>query len=75
MAQKIIKIGSSYGVTLSQNLLEQAGLQYGDRVVLSIGEDRTIQIKSAHFIEDQKFLTQILGLLDKHQEELAKIDE
>ena len=75
MAQKIIRIGSSYGVTLSQSLLEQAGLKYGDRVLLSLDDDGSIKIRSVHFIEDQKFLAQVLTLLEKHQDELGKIDE
>ncbi len=75
MAQKIIRIGSSNGVTLSQNLLEQAGLRYGDKVTVSLDSDGSIRIRSLQYLEDYKSVTKIMRALEKHRDEINKIDD
>jgi putative addiction module antidote len=44
MAQKIIKIGTSLGITLSKDLLERTGLTVGDSVDIETQKDGTLKI-------------------------------
>jgi putative addiction module antidote len=44
MAQKIIKIGSSVGITLPKDLLERAGLAVGDNIEVESQKDGTIKV-------------------------------
>lgn len=37
--RKITKIGNSYGITIPNDLLKQAGLEHGDDVVLEYTDD------------------------------------
>ncbi len=76
MSQKVIKIGSSYGVTLRGDLLEAAGLKQGDAVSVALNpKSGAIEIRSAKLDEYSRATAQALELVAKHQEELAKVDE
>ena len=74
MAQKIIKIGSSYGVTLRSDVLDALGLRQGDKVsVRSNSKSGTIEIRSARAEEDQQKLVEAQRLVEKHKEQLSKL--
>jgi len=42
MSQKIIQIGSSYGVTISPDILDQLGWQHGSRVEIQVDDKKGI---------------------------------
>lgn len=44
--RKITKIGNSYGVTIPNDLLKKANIQYGDKIQLEL-VDSTIQISKS----------------------------
>ena len=45
MAQKIIQIGSSYGITISPDILDELGWRHGTRVEIEVDEKRgTFQV-------------------------------
>ena len=58
MTQKVIRIGSSAGVTIPKEKLEELGLKIGDRVEISVRPvskpsqgDREVLQWTVHFIE------------------------
>lgn len=74
MTQKIIKIGSSSGITLSSSALLQAGLKPGSKVVVSVGGDGVIMVKSITHDADKETLVAISKLLESNREEISKIN-
>lgn len=46
LERKITKIGNSYGVTIPNDLLKKANIQYGDKIQLEL-VDATIQISKS----------------------------
>ena len=54
MAQKIIKIGSSVGVTIPKDILEDMGLRVGDQVRMAASpESQRITIETTHTKSDE----------------------
>ncbi|WP_164667868.1 AbrB/MazE/SpoVT family DNA-binding domain-containing protein [Virgibacillus doumboii] len=45
MERKIIKVGNNYGITFPKELLERAGISYGDSVGIEIKDDRIVLYK------------------------------
>ncbi len=75
MGQKIIKIGSSVGVTLSSEVLKSAGLKPGDNVQVGFDESRgSITVESAQVQEFAQEVAAASRLVQKYQEELRKLD-
>jgi antitoxin component of MazEF toxin-antitoxin module len=64
MAQKVIKIGSSAGVTIPKKQLEELGLSIGDEVEVKI------KPKSAKL---QSFSKELDGFMDKYQKDLKNL--
>jgi antitoxin component of MazEF toxin-antitoxin module len=78
MAQKIIRIGSSLGVTIPKRLLEKLELTASDEVELNYNRrHESIDITAVKTKERQadSLYTEIKQLIDEHQEEFAKLDE
>lgn len=76
MSQKIIRIGSSLGVTLGGSVLAEAGLQLGDSVLVSCNpQTSTLEIKSAKNQEYTKELAQAVKLVTTLETELRKLNE
>ncbi len=75
MSQKIIKIGTSHGVTISSSLLEQIGLKLGDAVSLSYNStNNTIEIKSQNMELRVEQLAEAKELIDEYSAQLTEID-
>jgi antitoxin component of MazEF toxin-antitoxin module len=78
MAQKIIRIGSSLGVTIPKRLLEKLELTASDEVELNYNRrHESIDITAVKTKERQadSLYTEIKQLIDENQEEFAKLDE
>lgn len=74
MTQKIIKIGSSLGVTLSGDLLSRAGLQLGDTVHVAYDErEHSIRVESSQKDELTRNLMEAKSLIDKYEDEIQKL--
>ena len=75
MSQKIIKIGSSLGVTLRSSMLKQAGLKQGDHVQVSFDKERgSIVVENAQQAEFARSVAKAMDLVADHRDELAKLD-
>lgn len=67
MVQKVIKIGSSAGITIPKKSLKELGLKIGDRVSVDIDEKRRIvRIKPAVNV-DKEILDWTEGFIDKYR--------
>lgn len=76
MSQKIIKIGSSLGVTLSRHVLQDAGLKHGDEVKLAFNTTSgLIEVSSSNLELHYQELREAKSLVNKHREELQKLDD
>ena len=76
MQQKIIKIGSSTGITLRPELLRAAGLKLGDTVdVTSNQVSGLIEIKSATQDQFSRDVAEGLSLVRRYRQELDKLGE
>lgn len=64
MAQKVIKIGTSAGVTIPKKQLEELGLKIGDEVEVKI------KLKADKL---QSFSKELDGFMDKYQEDLKNL--
>lgn len=64
MAQKIIKVGSSAGVTIPKKQLEELGLQVGDEVEL------TIKPKNKKL---QAYAVKLEAFMDEYKEDLESL--
>ncbi len=74
MSQKIIRIGSSAGVTLSKSVLLASSLALGDEVEVSVN-DSQITIKPTSLENDRQTLRKIDKLLKQYQQELDKLHD
>ena len=75
MSQKIIKIGSSQGVTLSRKALEQIGLQLGEAVIVEYDrQEQAIIIKAESTSEAPPELQHAAQLAQKFSDEIKQIE-
>ena len=78
MAQKVIRIGKSAGITISKETLQELGLWIGDQVHVEVDKKRnvfTVAPKEELSGEDKKIAkltSQFIGRYRKDLEELAK---
>ena len=75
--RKITKIGNSYGITLAQELLREAGIDYGDRVEIEKVDDK-IYIQKKKNMKIPKGLSsdffEVLEInTEKHEETLRDL--
>lgn len=74
MSQKIIRIGSSQGVTISQGLMSELGLRVGDEVKLSVDKKRgAIEVQPAVDEHIQNLLVDAKRLIREYRSELQHI--
>lgn len=77
MSQKIIRIGSSLGVTLPKRLLSKLGLDLADEVELNYNprhESIELQAVKPQTKTDSLF-SEIKQIVDEHQAEFSKLDD
>ena len=75
MSQKIIRIGSSNGVTLSSAVLKAAGLKKGEPVIVEFSEKSgAIEVRSARSEEQHRDLADARRLIRSHAKELSKLE-
>lgn len=78
MAQKVIKIGESAGITISRETLQELGLSIGDQVRVEVDKRRnvfTVAPREELSGEDKKIAkltSQFIARYRKDLEELAK---
>lgn len=78
MAQKIIKIGSSLGVTLPKRLLKKLNLKQSDEVELEYNNrHQSIEITAVKPQTEpvNSLFAEVKTIIDEHQAEFAKLDE
>lgn len=69
MAQKVIKIGSSLGVTIPKKELQKLNITVGDEVEISIRSKVTMASKHEKLLKD---LENFMNTYDKDLKNLAK---
>ncbi|MEX1027970.1 MAG: AbrB/MazE/SpoVT family DNA-binding domain-containing protein [Candidatus Paceibacterota bacterium] len=74
MAQKVIKIGKSSGITLPKSVLEKLGVSVGDQVDLSV-TDRSATITPSKGSDDRqrKIAELTLGFIDRYRDDLNEL--
>ncbi len=78
MSQKIIRIGSSLGVTLPKRLLDKLNLKLSDEIELSYNPRReTIEITALKPTAQKidSLFSEIKQIVDEHQAEFAKLED
>lgn len=76
MAQKIIKIGKSSGITLPKALLEKLGAKTGDEVVVDYNEkDSSLVVKryGTNSSRQQKIATLTENFVNKYRKDLEEL--
>lgn len=76
MAQKIIKIGSSVGITLPQQALEALGVKAGDSINLEVNKDSQNIIVTPLVLregEDAEFSRWTKNFLEKYGDALKDL--
>jgi len=74
LVKKLTKIGNSWGVILSADLLKVAGLQPGGEYELSvIGDTILIQSPEKKNADDAKVIENFLMVLKKYDKSLKKL--
>ncbi|MEX0878028.1 MAG: hypothetical protein WDZ40_04200 [Candidatus Spechtbacterales bacterium] len=76
MSQKVIKIGTSAGVTLSKKALKELGLKPGDNVEVNFNrKNKVITIHSATEIskEDEKIAKLTMNFIDRYRGALNEL--
>ncbi|WP_141261151.1 AbrB family transcriptional regulator [Brevibacillus reuszeri] len=66
--RKVIKIGTSLGVSITEQL-KLIGAEYGDALSVEVNENKEIVIKKLHKIElpdDPKLLAEIQKMIERH---------
>ncbi|MBU5465387.1 AbrB/MazE/SpoVT family DNA-binding domain-containing protein [Virgibacillus sp. MSJ-26] len=75
--RKITKIGNSYGITLPQELLREAGIDYGDRVEIEKVDDKIYIQKKKNMIIPKGLSPDFFEVLEKntkkHEETLRDL--
>lgn len=77
MGQKIIKIGSSNGVTLPKRLLEKLRAELGDEVELEYNSrHESIEIRMANKKEEPASLfKEVAKLISEYKDEFSKLQD
>ena len=76
MAQKIIRIGSSHGVTVRKSLLEQAGIKPGAEVIVDYDDQLgCIRIQSPAQKDLARALVAAEKLVAQNTDELMKLSD
>lgn len=76
MTRKIIKIGSSSGITLSKEVLSGLGLKVGDEVDIEIDKkNNTLQVKPFRDLseEDKKVAKLTSNFIERYRDALDKL--
>lgn len=77
MAQKIIKIGSSAGVTIPKKLLEKTNLAVGDHITISIDESTgKLQIEPSDtdgVVVDRELYDWTKGFIEQYKPALEEL--
>jgi len=75
MSQKIIKIGSSLGITLRKDLLRELKLDHGDTVKIQFNSATgMIEVSSAYAEEYAQVIIEAKKLVNQNLDELSKLD-
>lgn len=76
MAQKVIRIGSSHGVTIRKALLEKAGIKPGSEVLVEFDETNgAIRVISARQQNYARDIAAAQRLFAMHADELQKLGD
>ena len=76
MSQKIIRIGSSLGVTLRADLLEKTGLSQGDEVLIEFNaKTNTIELRSAQADVLSQQLAEAQLIVSRYKDEIRKLND
>ena len=77
MSKKVIKIGTSLGVTISKATLQKAGIDAGDRVDVTFNTKKgVIEISSTKKAKPiSKYLIKTNEIIDAYKEELKKLND
>lgn len=71
MAQKVIKIGKSAGVTLPKSTLEKLGLKIGDRIELTATDKSAVIVPEKGSQDRQRKIADLaLGFIDRYRDDL-----
>jgi len=75
MAQKIIKIGSSIGITIPRKSAEELGLTVGDSVTLAVDAERKVfSIRPERESVRQKKITELtLNFIERYRKDLEAL--
>ena len=76
MAQKVIKIGKSAGITISREVLQGLGLGIGDQVRVEIDKRRnvfTVAPKEELSEEDKKIAKLTSQFIERYREDLEEL--
>ncbi|HVB20303.1 MAG TPA: hypothetical protein VNF51_03460 [Candidatus Paceibacterota bacterium] len=77
MAQKVIQIGSSAGITLSPDLLETIGIKIGDTVAVSASKSEVVvrPIRANKPTIDPEILSWTNAFIEKNRELLERLSD
>lgn len=74
MTRKIIKIGSSSGITLSKEVLSELGLKVGDEVDIEIDKkNKTARIKGSSIKVDKELIDWTDNFIERYRKDLEEL--